>query len=213
MFVLDILFPIALLLGLTSIIYFGEKWHHWSIQHDRKILDDVTFPWKESQNPLWLWTLVIYVFGSTMLYSTVRLFPLVSFEETTHLWIAVINLVICLAMMLVTFLFCGMSLEVDREQLKLFLGPIKIRLLTIHLSEIDTLEVRQFSPLFDFGGWGFRYGRKGVKGYFMSGNHGVFVTTNHQKPKKYLIGSDHPEQLLQAIQLLQAMMAQKNENG
>lgn len=78
-----------------------------------------------------------------------------------------------------------------------------IRIYPFHLSyrefpfgSIKSYEVREYSPLRDFGGWGIRFGPKG-HAYNVSGNKGVFF--EFTSGKKLMVGSQRPDELAEAI--------------
>ena len=61
-----------------------------------------------------------------------------------------------------------------------------------------------FSPLRDFGGWGWRFGRGGARCYNMRGNRGVELTI---AGTRYIIGVDDPDELVHAIEQATGMHA------
>ncbi len=66
--------------------------------------------------------------------------------------------------------------------------------------EIKTMEVREYSPIAEYGGWGLRYSFKNGKAYNISGNNGLqLIFTND---KKLLIGTKKPEELKAALSKL-----------
>jgi len=68
----------------------------------------------------------------------------------------------------------------------------------VPLSDIELCEVRKYSPILEYGGWGIRYGGPDRGwAYTLSGNRGVFLRT--VSAKNVLIGSEHPERLAAAI--------------
>jgi len=67
----------------------------------------------------------------------------------------------------------------------------------IPFEDIRRCEVRTYSPIREFGGWGIRYGRK-AKAYNVSGNRGVQLELSNGK--RLLIGSQRPEELARAIE-------------
>jgi hypothetical protein len=67
----------------------------------------------------------------------------------------------------------------------------------IPFNEIRSVEAVTYRPLRDYGGWGIRLGREGWA-YNVSGNRGVRF--HYKDGKKFLIGSQRPEELEQAIQ-------------
>lgn len=68
---------------------------------------------------------------------------------------------------------------------------------SINFSEIVSCEARTYHPIKEYGGWGIRYGWRGGKAYNVSGNRGVQLV--FRNGKKFLIGSQRPEELAQAI--------------
>lgn len=76
--------------------------------------------------------------------------------------------------------------------------PFHLSFRKIEFRDIAECEVRTYSALKDFGGWGIRYGRKG-KAYNVSGNRGVLLTFS--QGKKLLFGSQKPEDFAAAIKL------------
>ena len=67
----------------------------------------------------------------------------------------------------------------------------------IAFEDINQCEVRTYSPIREFGGWGIRYGR-GAKAYNVSGNRGVELGLS--TGKRVLIGSGRAEELARAIE-------------
>ncbi|MEM7756174.1 MAG: hypothetical protein AAF297_11125 [Planctomycetota bacterium] len=71
---------------------------------------------------------------------------------------------------------------------------------SIELDHIDAAEPIKYSPLGDVGGWGIKGSRKFGLVYNVAGEHGVLLNyTKDDKPKKMLIGSDHPGDIAVAI--------------
>lgn len=69
----------------------------------------------------------------------------------------------------------------------------------VRLDVIRHARVVEYHPLWDAGGWGFRIGRfEGLPTRFMNarGNRGVYFEA---KGRRYVIGSQRPEALLEAI--------------
>ena len=94
------------------------------------------------------------------------------------------------------FFFGGMRTEVRADDIHLQGVPLPFCTKHINYSEIETYEARRYHPLRDFWGWGIRFGRSG-RAYTVRGNQGVqLVFKNGQR---LLIGSQHPEQLVEAV--------------
>ena len=92
------------------------------------------------------------------------------------------------------FLFWTMRTEVRSDSVYIRFWPMKRR---IPLEDIKSVEARTYSPIREYGGWGFRYGRSG-KAYNVSGNRGVQLEL--KSGEHILIGSQKADDLAAAIQ-------------
>jgi hypothetical protein len=90
----------------------------------------------------------------------------------------------------------GLRTFVTSDTVKIRFGILRIRILNIKTADITHIDIHEFSPLKDFGGYGIRFGG-GMKAYFLEGNRGVKLTLANGK--KYLIGSYNPDNLADAI--------------
>jgi hypothetical protein len=106
-------------------------------------------------------------------------------------------LIFVLAALPVVF-YGGLRVSVTPERVRVRLGFLGIPLLTLKIIDLAEVQVHQFSPLADFGGYGIRFNAQ-IKAYFLRGNRGVKLTT--VRGKNYLIGSDRPERLSAVIQI------------
>lgn len=91
----------------------------------------------------------------------------------------------------------------SRLETKIMDGAIYIKYHPFHMSfrkipleDITDYEACTYNPMFSYGGWGIRYGRKG-KAYNIRGNKGVRLTFTNGRT--LLIGSDRPEEFVSAI--------------
>ncbi len=84
--------------------------------------------------------------------------------------------------------------EVHENHLSIRFPPFSHR--TIDLKDITRCNARTYRPILEYGGWGIRYGWKGMA-YNVSGNRGVQLELS--SGKRVLIGSQRPEELVQMI--------------
>jgi hypothetical protein len=151
----------------------------------QRLRDNRSFVYWQSQNPAWVSVLTIVV-------------PLVMIGVAVLMWFiqpwfVLLYVAIALA---ISQLNGGMRTIVTREMVTVRLGLFGIRVLKIKTSEIAASEIMEFSPIKDFGGYGIRFNRK-MYAYFLKGNRGIKITLDHGM--QYLIGADHPEQMLAVI--------------
>jgi len=135
----------------------------------------------EKQNPWWL-RVVVVVSVAAMGVGAWACWQAVQWAA----WMQLAGLV-----MLAAF-WGGFKVRVTGEELRVLLGFSGIPVLKVKLADVAEVEVRKFSPLADFGGWGIRYNGK-TTAYFLSGSRGVELKLKNGK--QYLIGSDTPERL------------------
>ncbi|MGB9927659.1 MAG: DUF6141 family protein [Methanosarcina sp.] len=99
------------------------------------------------------------------------------------------------------FFFYSLKLitEVREDGIYFRFFPFHLSFKKLPFKNIERYEVRTYSPIKDYGGWGIRYGLKG-KAYTTSGNRGVLLEfTDGEKTKTIMLGSKMPETLFQAI--------------
>lgn len=92
----------------------------------------------------------------------------------------------------------NLTIEVRPDGLYFRFFPLHRSFRKIASEDLAGYEVRTYSPLKDYGGWGIRYGRRG-KAYNVSGNRGVQLEFSNGD--KLLLGSQKPEELAEAMNL------------
>jgi hypothetical protein len=70
--------------------------------------------------------------------------------------------------------------------------PVQRRFRVIKKSDIEKLEVKSYSPLSEYGGWGIRYGNKGWA-YSVKGDKGIYISLASKK--HILIGTSKPDEV------------------
>jgi len=94
------------------------------------------------------------------------------------------------------FYFMNLTIEVHQDSIYYRFFPFHLRFRRVALEDIIECEVREYSAIRDYGGWGIRYGRKG-KAYNVSGNRGVWVRLSSGG---VMFGSQRPEGLATAVE-------------
>lgn len=111
-------------------------------------------------------------------------------------------LFIILFVCLVNSLFFVMQLQtrIDLQGIHVRFFPFKPSFKHYKWDDIETVSIRHYDPISEFGGWGVRYSFKDGKALTTSGNFGIQIKT--KKGKKILIGTRKPEQAEIAIKQL-----------
>jgi hypothetical protein len=100
--------------------------------------------------------------------------------------IGVIILYICFTLFALFFMNMGLQTRIDDHGIHFKFIPFSRRFTTYLWSEISKCEVREYSPVKEYGGWGIRYGRNGMA-YNVSGNQGIDIILKNGK--RVLIGT------------------------
>ena len=146
-----------------------------------KLERNAPFVFWDIQNPGWM-SLVTVLLPIVMIVTAI-------FSWTSEIWVSVVLLIVGLLLVLPNG---GQRIMVTRNYLLVRWGLIGIKVLKLEMKDISSASLREFSPLKDFGGYGIRFNRE-MKAYFLRGSLGVLVETGNGK--KYLLGSDRPEDL------------------
>jgi hypothetical protein len=86
--------------------------------------------------------------------------------------------------------------EVRYDGLYVKFSPLQFHSKKIELGEIKHYEIRPYSALKEYGGYGIRFGKEG-KAYNVYGNKGIQFEL--QNGERLLIGTQRPEEFMQAL--------------
>jgi di/tricarboxylate transporter len=95
----------------------------------------------------------------------------------------------------VFFLAMKLTTEVRQDAVHIRFVPGHRRV--IRMEEIKSVEVREYRPVRDYGGWGIRYSAKQGLAYNVSGNKGVQLELT--SGKRVLIGSQQSDRLADTL--------------
>jgi hypothetical protein len=152
----------------------------------KQVQSNASFIYWESQNPAWI--SIVTILLPIVLAGTGAT---VWFKET---WSGIVCITVAVLLVLP---YGGLRTAVTRNNLSVRFGIIGLRVLNLNTGDIASASLADFNPMKDFGGYGIRMNSK-MTGYYLRGSRGVLLTT--AKGKKYLIGSDKPEELYAVIE-------------
>ena len=100
------------------------------------------------------------------------------------------------------WLFTTMSLviEIDAGNLYYSYFPFVSSQKTISKNDIQSLEVRKYKPIMEYGGWGYRISPRNGKAFNIKGSWGLQLVLSNGD--KLLLGTQKPEELKKAIEQL-----------
>jgi len=144
---------------------------------------------RESQkfNQWWVWLLVLGATGLAILAGVL------SWRAENDLLPLIVS-AIAGAIAPVTLALLELRTRITEDGIEVKLWPFGRR--RIFRSEIAEARVREYSPLKEFGGWGYRINKDG-KAFNMYGNHGLQLRLKNGE--RILIGTQRPEELTELM--------------
>lgn len=132
---------------------------------------------RQSFTKIWIWLLLFLALGVS-LYMTYE-------EQSLFNFIGIAILLLVMGLMFILRLHVSVSPDGIRYA---FFPFVKEHLMP--WSMIKSVELIKYSPIRDFGGWGFRFNRSsGTKAYTTKGDIGLLINNN------FLLGINNPNEL------------------
>lgn len=134
----------------------------------------------------WIWGILILVTGivvGSFFFSS----------EATSDWDLAIPLGI-IGLVFLFFIKLELKIRIDQYSLSFSYFPF-IKERKYRFEEIDSMELIEYNGLLEYGGWGIKWNLDSWS-YTTGGKHGILVKT---KKKKFLLGTQKPEEAQKAI--------------
>ncbi|UCE40428.1 MAG: hypothetical protein JSV17_13330 [Candidatus Aminicenantes bacterium] len=146
----------------------------------------------------WVWILVLFVSGIAW-YGAIHQIVLKKPFGNNPAPDAVMIMIWAIFGLFFPILFYSLKLvtEVRYDGLYVRFFPLQFHSHKISYGDIKNYEVRTYSAIKEYGGYGIRYGTNG-KAYNVYGNKGIQI--EFQDGKRLLVGSQRPEEFEQALE-------------
>lgn len=155
--------------------------------------EKILFEEKQKFNQWWLWLLFLGLTG----FIAYKIFIEKDYGNGSKT-IGIIVLILMFSL-LVLFYFINLKTRVYSDRIEVKFFPFINHWKKYSFNSIEKMEVIQYNPILDYGGWGIRLGA-----YNISGNKGLKI---YYKKKNYrdsiLIGTQKPEELAKIIKNIQ----------
>jgi hypothetical protein len=164
----------------------------------KNMKEEVLFSERQRFDQWWLW-LIMVAAGALSGFGLVQQ---LTDENTNNGDLSTSLLVGCVAVLLPSALLLLIRLDTVIKQDGLYVRffPLHLRFKHFSWASIGQIQVRQYSPLAEYGGWGIRFGMNAGKAYNISGNQGIQLLLNNGS--KLLIGTKRPEEVKQVLEKL-----------
>lgn len=154
---------------------------------NQDLVDEKIFYEIQQFRQIWIWLIILIIV--IVLY-----IPIIS---------GVLNIFLSIIFFLFGFgfiwLFYSMKLVTEVKEAGIQITFTPFTNFIIPFNEIKNLEIREYRPILEYGGWGIRFNRTG-KAYTVSGKIGLQVELFNGK--KILIGTEKSDDLLKSLDSL-----------
>jgi hypothetical protein len=158
---------------------------------------------KEEQKftQVWIWMLLIALSVLWVWQLVQQVFVGVPFGSNPSPDIVIILTGLFPLLTIILFRWLTLETIINEEGVGYRFKPFQRKLKVIKAGDILRFEVKKYSPLKDYGGWGIRLGsfNKG-KAYNVSGNQGVLI--EFKNGKKFMLGTQKPSEIRSALDKL-----------
>ena len=151
-------------------------------------MTQVIFQETQRFRQIWIWALILGISG----FSISSLFLL---EDKAPLTLGDLAFPIGMILLLnILFLSFTLTTRIEADSLSYRFFPFT-RWRTFRFEEIETLDLVEYNGLWEYGGWGIKWNGDSWS-YTTGGKWGILVKTTN---KKFLLGTQKPEQVRQVI--------------
>lgn len=113
-------------------------------------------------------------------------------DEWTGLIIISVVIVLFILLLMLSFLY----VRIEKEGINVQFFPFHLKPNVYLWADIESVEVRKYKPLREFGGWGIK-GTKSNRAFNVSGDMGLQIT--FKSGRKLLVGTSQPQKLEVAL--------------
>ncbi len=148
----------------------------------------------------WLWLIMSAAFGVPIVLIALKLIEEGrQSDDYLELLIVLSVTILFAAVFVVLFLRMKLFVALDQTGIRFRFPPMLRKWKTIPVTEIERFEVRQYRPVFEYGGWGIKGSSKN-KAYNVKGNIGLQLHLNNGK--KVLLGTQRQQSFAYAMEKL-----------
>lgn len=158
---------------------------------------------KEEQRftQIWLWMLLIILSCLWVWQLVQQVFMGIPFGSKPSPDLVIILTGIFPVLTIILFRLLTLETIIDEDGVAYRFKPFQRKPKVIKAVDIVRYEVKKYSPLKDYGGWGIRYGSaKNGRAYNVSGNQGVLF--EFKNGKRFMLGTQKPSEIRSALDKL-----------
>ena len=127
-------------------------------------------------------------------YYIIRSFKRIILEDLSIMKFNFPTIIVLIFALLIILMRLETEIREDGIYYQLF--PFQLKMKRISFDDIEKIYIREYKPLMEYGGWGIRLGLFG-KGWAinLSGNKGIQIIFKENKKRKFLLGTQKPDEV------------------
>ncbi len=159
---------------------------------------------KQRFNQWWLYLILLIPLISIVLPFIIKNERVVSIKDLSSVIVPVIILIL-----VYSFIFSiQLKTRIDENGIYYQFFPLKFKLKLVSWKELNQCYCRNYRPLTEFGGWGYRGTFSNGKALNIRGNWGIQLVFNNGK--KLLIGTQKPEHVKNILETYNHKLSKTN---
>ncbi|MGN6532954.1 MAG: hypothetical protein ACTHK0_14530 [Ginsengibacter sp.] len=141
----------------------------------------------------WLWAIIL---GVDILFIYAILSEIKKMKSDVQLTLIITTIIAVL--LLVLFLILRLETKITGQGIYYRFYPFQLKFKVISWQEVSEAYLRTYKPLWEYGGWGIRFGlRRNGMAYNVSGNQGLQLELANGK--RILLGTRRPEEIAHVL--------------
>jgi hypothetical protein len=169
---------------------------------------DTFFSEKQKFTQWWLWIILIGIIGTTSYGAISQLVFGKPFGDKPASDAGLLLLLVFISLLLILLRNISLTTQITAEGIACKLFPFHFSYRVFKWTEVSNCYVRKYSPIIDYGGWGIKYGLKGLA-YNISGNFGIQLEL--KSGSKILIGTQKPDEVKKLLDEIKSITFQKKD--
>lgn len=160
--------------------------------------DKILFQERQKFTQWWIWLILglsIFSLGY-LFYLEIKNHEVLT--DSARLRQAVAGIIV-IAVIFLLFISVQLKTTITNKGITFTYFPFILKSRTYLWEDIDKVYTRTYSPIWEYGGWGLRYGFKNGMAYNVSGNQGIQIIL--KTGKKVLIGTKKTEEVNRILEI------------
>jgi hypothetical protein len=170
---------------------------------------DIFFSEKQRFTQWWLWMILIGTNGLVAYGAISQLLFAKPFGDKPASDAGLVLLLVFILLIIILFRSISLTTQITDHGIQCKLFPFHLSYRVFKWTDISFFYIRKYRPIMEYGGWGIKYGIKGLA-YNISGNMGIQLELKNGR--KVLIGTQHPDEVEKVLSALKKLSIESSQH-